>query len=388
MSRPSKSPQSESGTEVPETRSATMPAYLESGGEESGRAKDPSNQNVKASEAISASAKRERFAEASQSQNAVEIQKAASPKRFLDGGSPRIYVIVVTYNGLQWLDKCIGTLYSSEIKLNIVVIDNASSDGTPDVIRDKWPLVTLIEAGRNLGFGQANNIGIRYAMHKGFDCVYLLNQDAWISPDQITELAELQRADTLFGVLSPMQMQSDLRTPDQNFDRCLNELNRVGYRDHVSSHKTTKVIYEVRKVMAAHWLVSAEAIRRVGGFAPIFTHYGEDYNFLDRLSYHGLKAGVCPGVAAVHDRAIRNEENLSRAISRTFNSVFLPLACDINRPYPSAFWHALRAILKESMRQMVKFKSLRPLKNPGRGILMIGRIAGVRRHTKHTGVYL
>ena len=57
--------------------------------------------------------------------------------------------------------------------------------------------------------------------------------------------------------------------------------------------------------MAAHWLVSREAIETVGGFSPAFRHYGEDDNWIDRLHFHGLHCGVVPEARAVHDRSSR-----------------------------------------------------------------------------------
>ena len=86
------------------------------------------------------------------------------------------YVIVVTYNGSKWIDKCFGSLVNSTIPLQIFAVDNGSSDGTPDIIRSKFPSVQVIENKENLGFGQANNIGIRQAYDAGADYVFLLNR--------------------------------------------------------------------------------------------------------------------------------------------------------------------------------------------------------------------
>lgn len=298
---------------------------------------------------------------------------------------PRIFVVVVTYNGQKWLDKCLGTLHDSEVKFDIVVVDNGSSDGTPEVISKKWPDVKLIQPGENLGFGRANNIGIAYAVDKGFDYIYLLNQDAWISPGDILEMARLQSLNPQYGVLSPMQMQADWNTPDANFERCCNEPNCLGYKNDISSGATLKDIYEVRYIMAAHWLMSAETIRRIGGFAPIFKHYGEDYNYLDRLKYHGLKVGICPAIKAVHDRGTRKEESLKKAMARVYNSVFLTLACDITKSSLNSYQHALRALAKETSRQTSQYESLKPLSNIFKAIGDTVKIAETRRDTKVLG---
>lgn len=305
--------------------------------------------------------------------------------RMSAAAKPCICVIIVTHNGRKWLDKCIGGLHTNDNRLNIIVVDNASSDGTPGIIRERWPDVELIESGKNLGFGQANNIGFRHALDIGCDYAYLLNQDAWIEPDDIFRLAAIHTNHPGYGVLSPMQMQADSLTPDPNFAKCCTERNCPLLVKDLSEGKRLEEVYDVNKVMAAHWLVSAEAIGRVGGFAPIFAHYGEDYNFLDRLSFHGLKAGICPSVKAVHDRGERTNETLPHAVNRAYNSIFLPLACDITTTGLNAFQRGFRAYGKESLRQIRKYGSLRPLAYLFRPFSEIGKISATRRTTKAAG---
>ncbi len=62
-------------------------------------------------------------------------------------------------------------------------------------------------------------------------------------------------------------------------------------------------IYEVSFVMAAHWLITKKCIETVGGFSPIFYHYGEDDNYINRTYYWKMKVGIVPSALAVHDRA-------------------------------------------------------------------------------------
>ena len=81
----------------------------------------------------------------------------------------KIYCIVITYNGSKWIDKCFGSLVSSTIPLDIIAVDNGSSDGTLEIIHQKFPEVNTIEAHQNLGFGSANNVGIKKAYDAGAD---------------------------------------------------------------------------------------------------------------------------------------------------------------------------------------------------------------------------
>ncbi|MBR2608503.1 MAG: glycosyltransferase, partial [Bacteroidales bacterium] len=118
----------------------------------------------------------------------------------------RILVVVVTYNGMNWLDRCLGSIRTSNMPADVIVIDNGSKDGTCQYVPSAFPEVNFICTGENLGFGKANNIGFRYALEQEYDYVYLLNQDAWVFPDTFGVLAGAMDADDSLGILSPMQM--------------------------------------------------------------------------------------------------------------------------------------------------------------------------------------
>ena len=99
----------------------------------------------------------------------------------------KILTIIVTYNGLRWYERCLGSLQSSTIPVDVMVVDNASQDGSADWIAEHYPEINLIRSDKNLGFGQANNIGMRYALDNGYDYVFLLNQDAWLHTNDCIE---------------------------------------------------------------------------------------------------------------------------------------------------------------------------------------------------------
>lgn len=222
--------------------------------------------------------------------------------------SPRVLAVVVTYNAMQWADRCFGSLLASSPRPDVLAVDNGSTDGTCEHVAAAFPEVEVLRNTENLGFGAANNIGLRRALEGDYDFVYLMNQDAWVGEGTLRQLLGTHRQE--YGVLSPMQLSAE-GIPDANFRRkCGRSLERAGVLMEARPVKTSANagdgIVEVPFVMAAHWLLSREAIRRTGGFSPAFRQYGEDDNFIDRLHWHGLKCGVVPAAAAVHDRSGRN----------------------------------------------------------------------------------
>lgn len=213
----------------------------------------------------------------------------------------RILTIVVTYNGMKWMDRCLGSLSVSTMPSDVMVIDNGSTDGTPEYIFEYFPEVMLHKANDNLGFGRANNVGLRYALEKGYEYVYLLNQDAWIMPDTFRILVDAMEKDRALGILSPMQMTAGLDRPDPRFERWCPKraLKEVTRRMRFGK------VYEVDFVMAAHWMISRECLDNVGGFSPAFGHYGEDDNYVHRAKAKGFKVAIHSGTRAVHDRELR-----------------------------------------------------------------------------------
>jgi len=226
----------------------------------------------------------------------------------------RIIAIVVTCNARPWIDRCLSSLLESDSHPDILVVDNASTDGTPSLIREKYPQVELLARASNIGFGQANNVGLKRALEGRYDFAYLLNQDAWVPSDCISRLVAAWRSD--FGILSPVQLNADGRMDRQFAKHCGRSLEAAPID---ASGK--RQVAEVPFVMAAHWLLSREAIDRVGGFSPAFIQYGEDDNYADRVRHAGLKIGVVPDVTAVHDRGSRKESAQGRMNHKCLSTV-------------------------------------------------------------------
>ena len=93
--------------------------------------------------------------------------------------------IIITFNAMPWIDKCIGSLLASNHTTDIHIYDNGSIDGTVDYIKTAYPTTFIKNTGKNLGFGKANNLGLKFAIKENYNFVFLLNQDAWIEPDAL-----------------------------------------------------------------------------------------------------------------------------------------------------------------------------------------------------------
>ena len=129
----------------------------------------------------------------------------------------KILVIIVTYNGMEWMERCLDSLTRSTLPSDIFIVDNGSTDGTQDYIRTCGKDIIFRQSGENLGFGRANNLGLQYAVDNGYDYVYLLNQDAWVEEATFETLINVHRSHPEYGILSPMQIQANGQHMDRNF---------------------------------------------------------------------------------------------------------------------------------------------------------------------------
>lgn len=200
---------------------------------------------------------------------------------------------------MTWINQCLNSISS---QYRIVVVDNASTDGTAAHIGINFPNVILISKVKNLGFGQANNIGISYALQQGCSAVFLLNQDAYVFPQTIAKLQAFSELNNEYGILSPLHLSGDNYHLDRNFKSHL--LNNID-QDFISDVYQGKLasVYDVPFVNAAAWFVPRKTLERVGGFDPIFLHYGEDDNYCQRVIFSNLHIGICPEAKVLHDRS-------------------------------------------------------------------------------------
>ena len=213
-----------------------------------------------------------------------------------------VFVIIVTYNGENWVDFCLGSLKNSLFPLTTVVIDNNSTDNTVNKIKNEYPEVIVIENPVNIGFGKANNIGITYALDHGCEYVFLLNQDACIYSDTISKLLEIHKDHVDYGILSPIHLDGSGEFLDKNFLMYISVNEARIIADKLIKGYNSNTPYSIPFINAAAWLISRSCILDVGGFDPIFPHYGEDEDYVRRVINKKYKVGVCASSFIRHAR--------------------------------------------------------------------------------------
>lgn len=147
---------------------------------------------------------------------------------------PRVSVVVVTHNSRADIDPCLRSLVDDGSGLvdQVVVVDNASTDGTAAHVRSHWPAVRVVETGGNLGFSRANNVGIRAT---DGTLILLLNPDARLRAGTLEALWQALAADPAAAVAGPRLVDADGRA-ELSFGRMISPLREAWQKLLVTGH--------------------------------------------------------------------------------------------------------------------------------------------------------
>lgn len=238
---------------------------------------------------------------------------------------------------MQWIDRCLQSLQKSRYKVSVIVVDNGSKDGTFNHIRNNYASVLLIAAESNLGFGQGNNLALKIAIKENADYVFLLNQDAWITNDTIEKLIAAHQQYPQYGIISPVHMNGAGNDFDDHFFNYLTKSDVKGLlMNKVYNEPVNQGLIEAPFVNAAAWLITKSCLHKVGGFDPVFFHYGEDDNYGQRVRYKGFKIGILLSTEIFHDKErppLNKQTDIKKIISRDWTQ-FLVYVCNVeNKNY-------------------------------------------------------
>ena len=265
-----------------------------------------------------------------------------------------VHILIVTYNATQWLPVCCRDANALPENWHITVVDNASTDETVDVIRREYPSVHLIRSPENLGFGRANNLGFHYALEQKAEYVYLLNQDSEIPLSGIAELIRLHKKCPECRIISPLHKNGTGSALDYSFARFCRkngmELLADAGKDTLENFtpKTDDLIFTTWGI-AAGWLLPRASLTEIGGFNPLFFHYGEDEDYVNRVLFHGGKIAIAPGVSMRHHRT-------ESAKKKALDSRFVDRLIEMTNPAQTAPspWLVIRNFAKPIFRQFTK----------------------------------
>ena len=210
---------------------------------------------------------------------------------------------------LHWRDEavtrdCLRSLSAADYPaLTILLVDNGSADGSGERLHAAFPGVAFLPTGANLGYTGGNNLGIRWALDRGAEYVLVVNNDTVVESQAVSRLVQAASATPRVGAVAPKIMY--FSAPDRIWFgggslsrvRGLGRHHRLGTRDDARAEERVK---EITFVTGCCCLLSADALRQVGGFAEDFFAYVEDVELSLRLSRAGYRLVYQPAANVLH----------------------------------------------------------------------------------------
>lgn len=227
-----------------------------------------------------------------------------------------ISVVILSHNTAALLEKCLSSVYQNcaNFNLEVVVVDNASSDKSVETIQKKFPLVKLVISNKNLGYTKGNNLGVKNALGK---YVFLLNSDTEVIGESLGDMLEFMEKNEDIGILGPK-----LINPDGSFQNSVGNFYSLPYVFFLLSGLEKRGIGRSSpdKFCYCDWISGAAMMIRksdfedAGGFCGDLFMYMEEVEFCYRLKLKGIKTAFLPEAKIIHRELGKAANNKQGAI--------------------------------------------------------------------------
>jgi GT2 family glycosyltransferase len=216
--------------------------------------------------------------------------------------SSKVFVILANWNGREVIRKCLKSFAANTFQpeSQVVAVDNASVDGSIEMLEKEFPWVKLIRNKRNLGFSKATNQGLRYALNHGAEHILLLNSDIEITEKKwLTTMLRVFEYDNRIGIVGCKLLYPDGRIQHAGGIISVSGVYHRGDRE-LDNGQYDQIQF-VDYVTGAAFLIKSEAICKTGlldeGFSPL---YCEDTDLCVRARLYGYKVAYTPKPALIH----------------------------------------------------------------------------------------
>lgn len=223
-----------------------------------------------------------------------------------------VSIIIVNYNTRELLSQCISSIIeeTKDISYEIIVVDNSSKDGSVDMLQKYYPKVRVIDAGSNIGFGRANNLGMENALGNYY---FLLNSDTLILNNAVKifydQAQTIKSQNYNIGALGTVLIGSDMQTCNSYGKFATPFLQLKWELSKYFRFLKDKSIYhpdmvldaiKVDYITGADLLIPKEVYKLTKGFDPDFFMYCEEVDLQQRMANLGLERFIIPGPKIIH----------------------------------------------------------------------------------------
>lgn len=215
----------------------------------------------------------------------------------------KVAIVIVTHNGSRWIRKCLASVFRNDYEggFDVIIVDNASSDTTADIIEKEFPPIVIIRSHKNLGFAGGNNVGIKEALRHTHEHIVLLNQDTEVEPDFLSEIVRVASPDDV-GIVQGMLVLGGERSLVNNAGNALHYLG-FGFVKHYREpleRWSGREPFEIGYASGASLLVKRSVLEQIGLLDEKFFMYHEDLDLCWRAKLAGYRVMLAPKAVVCH----------------------------------------------------------------------------------------
>ena len=239
-----------------------------------------------------------------------------------------VSVVIVNYNTCFLLLQCLNSIYQivEDVDFEVIVVDNASSDNSIQSVKDRFPQVILIENSENIGFGRANNLGVKYACGK---YLFFLNSDTILINNSIKLFYEAMEKTPLVAACGGNLLDGNgLATYSYGFfPNLLQEIFDCGlkfvfpsfYFYKLSINKVVQsetIPFEVDYICGADIFVRKSIFKQMGGFDETYFMFYEETDLFFRMKKKCFVSKIFPNINIIHlgGASFQSNNNISKLI--------------------------------------------------------------------------
>ena len=278
--------------------------------------------------------------------------------------APKVYIIILNWNRLNDTIECIESINKLRYEnYEIIVVDNGSKEISPDIIKDKYRDIILIKNKENLGFAEGNNVGIRFALSKDADYIWLLNNDTVVDQNALTSMVETGENVPECGILGSKIYYYDkpgiIWFAGATISWTEAVSNHIGQNQ--IDHAEYNSIREVERVTGCSMLVKRDVCEKIGLMDENLFLYAEELDWCVRAKKAGYKILYIPDSKIYHKISSSTGESFG-VIFNYFNTRNFLYVIRKNMFFPKREYYLINALFhrifecRGTLKEMMKPK--------------------------------
>ena len=227
----------------------------------------------------------------------------------IDLATPKVIAVIINWNGCDDLLECVDSVEKTDYpkdRFKILVVDNASFDGSEARLSELHPEVFLLKNQKNIGYAKAVNQGIAYGLNLEVDYIWIFNNDVVVAPEALLKLVAAAESDQKIGVVAPLiysyKYPNAVDHAGYKINFWIGWLKKLKYGEEIFKDPQVRT-EDVDSVLGCSNLVKTSVFKKIGHFRSIYELYFEETDFNVRAQREGFRIVIVRDARVWHKQA-------------------------------------------------------------------------------------